>query len=118
MVKVTYDKNIISLKFLVESFFMMIDPLSLNKQGEDVGVQYRTGIYFLNNEDVIINEVIKKEQEKYNKKIKVEVSLLKNYYTAEEYHQKYLEKNINGYCHIDLELYQKAKKLKDPYIKS
>ena len=78
---VNYDENIISLKELLSKFWTIIDPTSLNKQGNDVGSQYRTGIYY----------------------VVTEVKPLENYYKAEEYHQKYLKKNPNGYCHIKLD---------------
>jgi peptide-methionine (S)-S-oxide reductase len=70
-----------------------------------MGTQYRTGIYYVDKEDlIVINETVEKEKLKYSKPIVTEVEPLKNFYAAEEYHQKYLEKNPNGYCHIDLSL--------------
>lgn len=101
--KVTYDENILSLEKLLEKFFSIINPTSLNKQGNDVGSQYRTGIYYENSADLrIIEKVMLKEGEKYENKIVTEVKPLENYYKAENYHQKYLKKNPNGYCHIKL----------------
>ncbi|MCR6516067.1 peptide-methionine (S)-S-oxide reductase MsrA [Clostridium sp. LY3-2] len=102
--KVTYDENILSLEKLLQKFFSIINPTSLNKQGNDVGSQYRTGIYYEDPNDLkIIEKVILKEGEKYEKKIVTEVKPLENYYKAETYHQKYLKKNPNGYCHIKLD---------------
>lgn len=102
--KVTYDENILSLEKLLQKFFSIINPTSLNKQGNDVGSQYRTGIYYEDPNDLkIIEKVILKEREKYEKKIVTEVKPLENYYKAETYHQKYLKKNPNGYCHIKLD---------------
>ena len=101
---VNYDENIISLKELLAKFWTIIDPTSLNKQGNDVGSQYRTGIYYVDSSDLqdILNS--KEElQKSYSKKIVTEVKPLENYYKAEEYHQKYLKKNPNGYCHIKLD---------------
>ncbi|ELC8416609.1 peptide-methionine (S)-S-oxide reductase MsrA [Clostridium perfringens] len=101
---VNYDENIISLKELLAKFWTIIDPISLNKQGNDVGSQYRTGIYYVEPSDLqdILNS--KEElQKSYSKKIVTEVKPLENYYKAEEYHQKYLKKNPNGYCHIKLD---------------
>lgn len=104
-VKVTYDSSQISLKTVLKYFFRIIDPTSVNKQGNDRGVQYRTGVYYTDIKDKeTILEVIKEEQKKYNKKIVTEVLPLSNFYLAEEYHQDYLKKNPNGYCHIDLSL--------------
>ncbi|MBE7410492.1 MAG: peptide-methionine (R)-S-oxide reductase MsrB [Leptospiraceae bacterium] len=102
-VEVHYSPKKISLSLLLEKFFKIIDPTSINKQGNDYGVQYRTGIYYKEIEDLlIIKESIAKFQENYPKPIVTEVLPLENYSLAEDYHQKYLEKNPNGYCHIDL----------------
>ncbi len=104
-VRIRYDDNKISLKRVLELFWKVIDPTSLNKQGGDRGTQYRTGIYFTDDEDeIIIKKSLENESKRYSKKIVTEVEKLKNFYPAEEYHQKYLEKNPNGYCHIDLSL--------------
>ncbi|WP_194192121.1 peptide-methionine (S)-S-oxide reductase MsrA [Clostridium chrysemydis] len=102
--KITYDENILSLEKLLQKYFSIINPTSLNKQGNDIGSQYRTGIYYEDQNDLkIIEKVILKEGEKYEKKIVTEVKPLENYYKAETYHQKYLKKNPNGYCHIKLD---------------
>lgn len=102
-VEVTYDPDRVSLSSLLEYFFKVVDPTSLNKQGNDRGKQYRSGIYFTDEADkMIIEEAMNKEQKKYDKKIVVEVENLKNFYPAEDYHQDYLKKNPGGYCHIDL----------------
>lgn len=104
-VHVQYDSSQTDLRTLLLYYFRVIDPTSLNKQGNDQGEQYRTGIYYLEEDELeIINEVIADEQTKYSNKIVVEVEPLKAYYLAEEYHQDYLQKNPNGYCHIDLGL--------------
>ena len=102
-VKVDYDPEKISLEKILDYYLLVVDPTSLNKQGNDRGTQYRTGVYFTDeNERKIIEERLKKEQEKYKDKIVVEVQKLENFYKAEEYHQDYLKKNPNGYCHIDI----------------
>lgn len=99
--KVVYDEEKISLMNLLDKFFDIIDPVSLNKQGEDEGTQYRTGIYYINNDDkIVINIKIESIQPNFEEKIVTEVEELKAFYTAEEYHQDYLTKNPNGYCHI------------------
>lgn len=117
-VKVTYDPSQISLYFLLQLFYEVIDPTTLNRQGNDVGTQYRTGIYY---EDAIDKIIILKSMEnlslKHQKPIAVEVLPLKNYYKAEEYHQKYLDKNPNGYCHIDPRKFEDVKKRLDDAIK-
>lgn len=100
-VEVIYDPSIISLKEILEKYYAVIDPTSLNKQGEDEGRSYRTGIYYTDNADLpVIEEVTASIQAKNAEKVVVEIEPLKNFYPAEEYHQKYLEKNPGGYCHI------------------
>ena len=100
---VEYDEKILSLEDLLKEYWSIIDPTALNRQGPDVGSQYRTGIYYLNEDDVETILKSKEENQKnYDKKIVTEVLPLTNYYKAEEYHQKYLKKNPNGYCHIKL----------------
>lgn len=102
-VKVDFDDEVISLEDLLIYYFRIIDPVSVNKQGNDVGTQYRTGIYYTDESQLpVIKAAIEREQRKYNEKIAVEVLPIENFYTAEEYHQDYLDKNPNGYCHIDL----------------
>lgn len=104
-VHVRYDPDETDMRTLLLYYFRVIDPTSLNKQGNDRGSQYRTGIYYTDEAQIpIINEVIAEEQEKYSKEIVVEVEMLDGYYLAEDYHQDYLKKNPNGYCHIDLGL--------------
>ena len=77
-----------------------MDPYSKNKQGGDEGIQYRTGVYYLNKEEEVI---IKNYFSSVNlKNYMIEVLPLKKFYPAEEYHQKYLEKNPTGYCHINM----------------
>lgn len=101
-VHVYYDPERVNLKELLIAFFKIIDPTVLNRQGNDTGSQYRTGIYYQDQEDLlIIKEAIKEEQMNYPKPIVTEGQPLTNFTPAEEYHQDYLEKNPGGYCHID-----------------
>lgn len=112
-VEVIYDENIISLKEILDLFFLIIDPTSIDKQGHDEGHQYRTGIYYIDNNDIdIINESINQLQKQYDKEIVVEVLPLDNFTIAEEYHQEYLIKNPTGYCHVDPKMFEIAKKYK------
>jgi len=102
-VHVRYDPELVDLNTLLGYYFRVIDPTSVNRQGNDKGVQYRTGIYYTEPmAKTIIDRFIIEEQKKYDREIVVEVEPLEHYYLAEEYHQDYLEKNPNGYCHIDL----------------
>lgn len=102
-VLVKYDPKKVSLRNILLYYFRVIDPTSVNKQGNDVGEQYRTGIYYTKEEDVsVIREVIAEKEKALNKKVAVEVASLSNYVEAEEYHQNYLKKHPGGYCHIDV----------------
>jgi len=114
-VYVVYDPNKITLEEILGYFFNIIDPTSLNKQGNDIGTQYRSGIYYINKDDKeIIEAIIKKEQAKYTKKIVTEIEPIKNFVIAEDYHQNYLDKNPAGYCHIDLSQIPKEKPKVNP----
>ena len=100
-VRVVYDEEKMPLKRLLEYYFMVIDPLSVNRQGHDTGIQYRTGIYFTEESQLPdIMAVYQEEEKKAGAKLAVEVEPLANFFPAEEYHQDYLEKNPGGYCHI------------------
>lgn len=109
-VRVDYDSEVISLEKLIEYYFMTIDPLAYHRQGADMGIQYRTGIFYADGEDLpVIKACYAKEQEKYKPTMEVECLPLENFYTAEEYHQKYLDKNPGGYCHIPRALFSLQK---------
>lgn len=104
-----YDNEVLPLNDVLRHYFRIIDPVSVNKQGGDVGRQYRTGVYYVDEEtkeEVVA--FIAELQKQYTKKIAVEVEKVNNYIDAEEYHQKYLEKNPTGYCHVDLSLAKKS----------
>ena len=99
---VQYDPEKINLENLLIAFFKVVDPTVKNRQGNDTGTQYRTGIYYKDAMDrQIIDKVINIQKDKFKTTIYTEVEPLKNYYLAEDYHQDYLQKNPNGYCHID-----------------
>ncbi|MEX1377872.1 MAG: peptide-methionine (S)-S-oxide reductase MsrA [Eubacteriales bacterium] len=98
-----YDESAIKLEKILDYYFRIIDPISVNKQGNDIGTQYRTGIYYVDNNDAdIIKKYCEGIQKEYKQKLAVEIMPLENFFDAEEYHQRYLKKNPNGYCHIDL----------------
>ena len=110
-VKITYDASKLDVRQLLLYYFRVVDPLSLNKQGNDEGRQYRTGIYYESQEDKSVAQAVMQEKAKeLGQELKVELEPLKNYVKAEEEHQDYLTKHPNGYCHIDL------KKVQDPLI--
>lgn len=109
-VRLIYDSSRISLARLLSLFYKVIDPTSLNRQGNDVGSQYRTGIYYTDpEEESIIQQSLSSLKQEYQKPIAIETRQLKNYYPAEEYHQKYLDKNPGGYCHINPKYFELAK---------
>lgn len=103
-VQVDYDASIISLREILLYYFRVIDPFSVNKQGNDRGRQYRTGIYYIHEKDLPLIQAMMEEQSVYfgGRPLAVEVEPLRHYIPAEDYHQDYLKKNPNGYCHIDV----------------
>ena len=110
-VHIVYDPTVISLEFLTEMYFKAIDPTSVNQQGHDKGTQYRTGIYYTDNEDIpTLQKVYNRVQAEVKLRLAVELLPLKNFYSAEDYHQDYLDKNPEGYCHLPLELFEMAKR--------
>ncbi|KGN85595.1 peptide-methionine (R)-S-oxide reductase MsrB [Porphyromonas gulae] len=108
-VRVEYAPDQISLEKLLELFYTTIDPTSINKQGNDVGSQYRTGIYYTDKADEpLVKASMARLASHYARPLAVEYKMLENYYTAEEYHQDYLDKHPGGYCHIPQELFRMA----------
>ncbi|MDO4595255.1 MAG: peptide-methionine (S)-S-oxide reductase MsrA [Tissierellia bacterium] len=102
-VKLEFDENIIDLEKILEYFYYIVDPFSINRQANDIGFQYRTGIFTEDEEDFkFCKDFIKQKQSNEKEKIQIKVEKLKNYIKAEEYHQDYLYKNPLGYCHINL----------------
>lgn len=103
VVQIEFDPKIISYKELLDIFWEMHNPTSLNKQGPDVGTQYRSAIFYHSEEQKRIAEQSKAELEKsgkYSKPIVTEITKVSTFYKAEEYHQKYLQKNGLSSCHI------------------
>ena len=110
-VEVVYDPDIISLVELLTEYCYTIDPTSLGRQGMDVGIQYRTGIYSLSDEQKeTVAAFLKELQKDYRQPIMIENLPLRQFISAEEYHQDYLEKNPGGYCHINFEKISELKK--------
>lgn len=104
-VYVAFNPHVISLPFILEAYFKTINPTLLNQQGNDIGTQYRTGIYYVNDAQVpVIQKALETLQKSYEKKIVVELEPIESYYLAEDYHQDYLAKNPHGYCHIPQKL--------------
>lgn len=108
-VRVVYDSRVMPLEFLLELYYEAIDPVSINRQGPDMGVQYRTGIYYISETDLpVIKHSFDQLQKRYTKPIAIEVKPLENFTLAEDCHQKYLDKNPGGYCHISRGKFKKA----------
>ena len=106
-VRVTYNESRISLPELTELYFTIIDPLSLNKQGGDIGTRYRTGVYYTEEADrPLIASVFEAEAQRLGAPLVVELEPLRNFYLAEERHQDYLDKNPDGYCHVPLKTFR------------
>lgn len=104
-VKVVFDTQIISLNDILRHFLRIIDPTTHNRQGNDIGEQYRSGVYYTDPADAtVIRTILDAEQHKYSAPIVVECEPLQHFYPAEDYHQDYLGKNPSGYCHIDIRL--------------
>lgn len=115
---ILYNPKVISLEKLLDFFFRIIDPTAINRQGNDYGSQYRTGVYYVDKNDApIIAAALNALQTKYAKRIVVENKPLENFYDAELYHQEYLQKNPYGYCHVDLNaLRDDEKKVNKPKL--
>ena len=112
-VKVKYNPEITPLETIIEALFMMIDPTQEDGQGADIGTQYRTGIYYTRPEDeAVVRECLDKERAKHSE-FHVEMGPLENFYSAEEYHQDYLEKNPMGYCHVGIAEFRAISELND-----
>ncbi|MFU8792809.1 MAG: peptide-methionine (S)-S-oxide reductase MsrA [Acholeplasmataceae bacterium] len=110
--EVVFDTTIISLELILDHFFRIINPYSINRQGNDVGSQYRSGIYFYDASDEIkIKDFLKSHfNEAQLERVQTKVKACLDYDLAETYHQNYLDKNPNGYCHINLGLAQDEEK--------
>jgi len=106
--KLTY-KDKTNLETIISTYLEVVNPYAINKQGEDEGLQYRTGIYTTSKDELKeIQKIIEVKEKEFNKgKFQIELSLLNNYSPAEEYHQDYLDKHKDGYCHINLAKYKK-----------
>lgn len=111
-VHVRFDAKAVSVRSLVEMYFKAIDPVSVNKQGEDEGTRYRTGVYYAAADVQVVLPVLQQvfeEQKHIHGKLAVELLPLDRFVRAEEYHQDYLDKNPSGYCHLSPELFEYAK---------
>ena len=117
-VKVRYDADEVDLPLLISLFFKSIDPTTIDRQGNDVGDNYRSGIYSTDKEtEALVKTEVAKLAKNYKKPVVVETIPLKNFYKAEDYHQDYLDKNPGGYCHIPLSVFEEARNANPPKAK-
>lgn len=108
-VRVEYDPEVAPLEFLLDLIYEAIDPTSVNRQGNDVGSQYRSGIFYSDPADrEVIEASLARLQERYDRRLAIRAEPLSSFTPAEEYHQDYLDKNPSGYCHISPALFRKA----------
>ena len=106
-----FDPDILPLRKLLDLYFLCIEPTSVNRQGEDEGTRYRTGIYYIDPEDCpVINEVFRQVQHGYSNPLAVEVESLRAFFPADESHQDYLDKHPDGYCHLPAALFEMARR--------
>lgn len=110
-VRVVFDPEVLPLRKLLNLYFDCIEPTSVNRQGEDEGTRYRTGIYYIEPEDYLtIKEVFDEVQRGYSAPLAVEVEPIRNFFPADESHQDYLDKHPDGYCHLPQALFEFARK--------
>lgn len=109
-VEVEYDDMKVGLTDILSIYFKSIDPTALNRQGNDIGTQYRTGIYYTDSADIeVIEAFVAMVQRRFSQPLAVEVKPLENFFPAELYHQQYLYKNPGGYCHVDPALFEEVR---------
>jgi len=109
-IQINYDPSALPLSVLLDFFFDCIDPVAINHQGGDRGIQYRTGIYYTDPTDLpTLQQKLAELQQKHTQPIAIECLPLQHFFDAEEYHQKYLDKNAGGYCHISKQKFENAK---------
>ena len=109
-VRIDYDEGKLSLEKLMDLYFLVIDPLSVNRQGGDAGIQYRTGVYYTDPSQLpVLQAAFSQESQKLGAPLAVELLPLQNFFPAEAYHQKYLDKNPGGYCHIPAKMFSLGK---------
>jgi len=104
-VLLTYDETVLPLEKVLEHFYRIIDPTQYNRQGHDIGIQYRNAVFYLDEADrPVIDAFLADAQKRYAKKIRTYVKEANPFFNAEDYHQDYLVKNPSGYCHVDMSL--------------
>lgn len=109
-VRVVYNQSVVSLEKLLDIYYECIDPFSVNRQGNDCGIQYRSGIYYKDPDDaIIVAASLDSLSDKLGGKVALEHGPLVNWCEAEDYHQKYLDRNPRGYCHIPPRLFEYAR---------
>ena len=116
-VRVVYDDEQVALSTLLRLYFKSIDPTSVNRQGNDCGTQYRTGVFYVDPDDAeVVDAEVATLQRRNSRPLALEVGMLGNFYPAEDYHQHYLDNNPRGYCHVSRELFAEAASLKPAQV--
>ncbi len=114
-VHVVYEPEKVALDHILEAYFLSIDPTSINRQGNDRGIQYRTGIYYSDERDLeTIRAELDELQRRCEEPLAIELAPIVNFYRAEEEHQDYLTKNPGGYCHIRPATFEAVKRMNEP----
>lgn len=108
-VKVIYDPDRVQLQSLLKLYFSVVDPLTPNRQGNDIGSQYQAGIYYEDEESRFVAEQMIAQEKNKHTSFAIESGPLTAFWPAEEYHQDYLVKNPLGYCHIPLSAFERAR---------
>lgn len=109
-VRVVYDADVLPLEKLLRLYFDCIEPTSVNRQGDDCGTRYRTGIYYIDPTDLrTINDIYDQVQRGYSAPLAVEVKPIECFYAADESHQDYLDRHPDGYCHLPKALFEYAR---------
>ncbi len=112
-VELVYDESVLPTRELLDCYFLCVDPTAVNRQGPDVGEQYRTGIYYTDEALVpVLRTGLQELESRIGKPVAIELKPLEQFFPAEDYHQDYLIKNPTGYCHIPRDLIQKVKNRK------
>lgn len=117
-VELKYETEEVDLKLILKAFFLFVHADQKNGQGNDIGDQYLAGVYYESEEDRLVIEEYFKSEKKKRDLFYVSIHQLEVFYPAEEYHQRYLEKNPTGYCHIPFHVYQKIEGLNHDKIKN
>lgn len=110
-VHIVFDADVVSAELLLRLFFKAIDPTQADGQGHDIGTRYRTGIYYTDATTAeLARRLLDEEARRYSEPLTTEVAPLKSFFPADDYHQDYLDKHPDGYCHLPVALFDYARR--------